>query len=477
MPELADPAAAVEAHACPMCGAPAGSSCRTQSGRTAPKYHTPRFMRVPQLRSELEVRTPADRGPGRDWIQGPAVTTSEQSSPVPPVRVGYARCSSVTQELQSQLDALEAVDCTEIFKEKISTRVKERPQFTAALEFARTIKKAVPHQRVIFTVHEMKRLGRGAAELLATAEDLRLDGIELELLTGPLQGIHNPSGHGGALFAFFAGMAEAEREYIRERTLEGQATARARGRHGGRPAVVDEDMAAYARSLRDKGIPVADIRQKLVIPTGKNKGERPSLATVYRILSGTDETNSNEKNTDSDPRIEMNAARHSLVSGRAAVQQAPAAQSMCQDNTNERPDTPQHHERHTRGKYARYAPTCPSCGVQSGVNYAPAQMTDDLQFVWLKLSEGDTGPITTAIHCARCQPPDRHPIGCTATLCEAGPILGGQLAVAARRAAETPPLVNAWLVDRGWTVDAGLPICPEHSTSGHRGISAVASAT
>ncbi|MFD9305420.1 hypothetical protein ACFWCB_22655 [Streptomyces sp. NPDC060048] len=41
------------------------------------------------------------------------------------------------------------------------------------MEFARTIKTAVPHQRVIFTVHEMKRLGRGAAELLAIAEDLR----------------------------------------------------------------------------------------------------------------------------------------------------------------------------------------------------------------------------------------------------------------------------------------------------------------
>ncbi|MEV8064387.1 MULTISPECIES: hypothetical protein [Streptomyces] len=43
------------------------------------------------------------------------------------------------------------------------------------MDFARTIKKAVPHQRVIFTVHEMKRLGRGAAELPAIAEDLRHD--------------------------------------------------------------------------------------------------------------------------------------------------------------------------------------------------------------------------------------------------------------------------------------------------------------
>ncbi|WP_372504503.1 recombinase family protein [Streptomyces murinus] len=61
-------------------------------------------------------------------------------------------------------------------------------------------------------MHEMKRLGRGAAELLAIAEDLRHHDIELELLTGLLQGVYDPSGHGAALFAFFAGMAESERE-------------------------------------------------------------------------------------------------------------------------------------------------------------------------------------------------------------------------------------------------------------------------
>ncbi|MEQ4726085.1 recombinase family protein [Nonomuraea sp. B19D2] len=80
-------------------------------------------------------------------------------------------------------------------------------------DYARTIKTAVPHQRVILTVHEMKRLGRGAAELLTIAEQLRHRDIELDLLTGPLQGLYDPSGHGAALFAFFAGMAESEREY------------------------------------------------------------------------------------------------------------------------------------------------------------------------------------------------------------------------------------------------------------------------
>ncbi|WP_433258365.1 zinc finger domain-containing protein [Streptosporangium sp. CA-135522] len=46
------------------CEAPAGSSCRTRGGKVAPKYHTPRFMLVPQL------RTPVDRGPGLDGGPG-----------------------------------------------------------------------------------------------------------------------------------------------------------------------------------------------------------------------------------------------------------------------------------------------------------------------------------------------------------------------------------------------------------------------
>jgi DNA invertase Pin-like site-specific DNA recombinase len=289
MTELADPAAAVEQFDCPMCEAPAGSTCRTRGGKVASKYHTPRFMLVPQLRTELEVRTPAERGPGHVWQAGPAMDAMAPAAAVRPTRVGYARCSTAQQELDSQLDALKEAGCEPIFAEKISTRIKLRPEFAKAMDYARTIKQAVPHQRVIVTVHEMKRLGRGAAELLAIAEELRRHDIELELLSGPLQGIYDPSGHGAALFAFFAGMAESEREYIREKSLEGQASARERGRHGGRPKVFDDDMIAYARSLRARGVAVPDIARKLVIPAGKNKGRHPSVASVYRVLADAGE--------------------------------------------------------------------------------------------------------------------------------------------------------------------------------------------
>ncbi|MFE9890332.1 hypothetical protein [Streptomyces scopuliridis] len=120
---------------CPTCEVPAGSTCRTRGGKVAPKYHTPRFMLVPQLRADLEVKTPSDSGPGRAW--------------------------------------------------------------------------------------------RGA----------------------------------------WPSMPQCRR---------------------GRPKVVDDDMADYARALRTQGVTVPQIARKLVIPSGKNKGEHPSVATVYRLLAEAD---------------------------------------------------------------------------------------------------------------------------------------------------------------------------------------------
>ncbi|WP_425546736.1 recombinase family protein [Brevibacterium sanguinis] len=79
--------------------------------------------------------TPADRGTGRLWRPGtPPPAPIPTDTPATDIRVGYARCSHLTQELQSQLDALEAhgIGREKIFAEKVSTRVRVRPKFEAA---------------------------------------------------------------------------------------------------------------------------------------------------------------------------------------------------------------------------------------------------------------------------------------------------------------------------------------------------------
>ncbi|MFE2870949.1 recombinase family protein [Embleya sp. NPDC059259] len=279
---------AVERHDCPKCAAPAGSPCHTRAGKTAVKYHMPRFVLVPALRELLDVPAPADRRPGKAWIERP--TPAEVAAGVPgPIRIGYARTSLRRQELASQTEALQKAGCSKIFREQISTRVKVRPELEKALRLARRFKEAAPDQSVLLTVYELKRLARNAAELMQLSADLQAGDISLELLTGPLTGVYDPNGMGAMLFAVLAVAAQLDRDYIREKTLEGQDVAAAKGRHGGRPRVVDDDMLVFALALRDKGVRVPDIPAKLVIKTGKNAGRHPSLASVYRALAEADE--------------------------------------------------------------------------------------------------------------------------------------------------------------------------------------------
>lgn len=167
--------------------------------------------------------------------------------------------------------------------------MKTRPELEAALKLAYDIKEAAPDQEVILTVHELKRLARNAAELMTLSGQLQAAGVQLELLTGPLSGIYDPNGMGAMFFAVLAAAAQIERNYIREKTLEGQVTAAAKGYHGGRPKVIDDDMLTFARALKDKGIPVPEIAKKLTIKTGKNAGQHPSVASVYRALAEAEE--------------------------------------------------------------------------------------------------------------------------------------------------------------------------------------------
>ena len=131
------------------------------------------------------------------------------------VRIGYARASTVRQSLDTKADSLRTSGVTRIFSEKISTRAVTRPELDKAVALAREIRAS--GASVTIVVHEHKRLGRGI-ELAALAEQLRAAGIGLEFVTGELQGSHDPS---GVVFTVLAALSGMEREYIRDRTLEG----------------------------------------------------------------------------------------------------------------------------------------------------------------------------------------------------------------------------------------------------------------
>ena len=215
----------VEANDCPMssCAAPAGSPCRTGRGKVAAQYHTARFRLVPHLAKALSVPVPPVRRPGSAWAELPRPPAAG-AVPTGHVRIGYARASTVRQSLDTQTDSLRAAGVPRIFAEKISTRAVTRPELDKAVALAREIRGS--GAAVTIVVHEHKRLGRGI-ELAALAEQLRADSIGLEFLTGELQGSHDPS---GVVFTVLAALSGMEREYIRDRTLEGHESARARCR-------------------------------------------------------------------------------------------------------------------------------------------------------------------------------------------------------------------------------------------------------
>jgi DNA invertase Pin-like site-specific DNA recombinase len=274
----------VEANDCPMssCAAPAGSPCRTGKGRVAVQYHTARFRLVPHLAKTLNVPAPALRKPGSVWVQLPRPAAAG-AEPGGHVRIGYARASTVRQSLDTQLDSLKAAGVTRIFSEKISTRATSRPGLGKAVALARELRAS--GVAVTLVVHEHKRLGRGI-ELAALAEQLKTGGIGLEFLAGELQGSHDPS---GIVFTVLAALSGMEREYIRDRTLEGHESARTRGKSIGGAAVTDNAMLAVALHLREQNHSFRDIAARLVITKGKKKGQHPSPATVLRMLREHDE--------------------------------------------------------------------------------------------------------------------------------------------------------------------------------------------
>ncbi|NWF30888.1 recombinase family protein [Streptomyces sp. PKU-EA00015] len=202
-----------------------------------------RYDSVPALRSGPPVKVPADRGPGQAWRPGPAVETTAAAVERTGDRIGYGRVSSSGQDLATQERLLKSAGCLEpLYVETISTRQRERPQFAAAL--------AALRPRDILTVTMLDRLGRNTVELITSAQDIEHRGNRLEILQGPLAGIYDPRGAGKIVFTMFAVIAEVEREFIRDRSLEGLATAAANGRYGGRPAAIDADRFAVALARR-----------------------------------------------------------------------------------------------------------------------------------------------------------------------------------------------------------------------------------
>jgi DNA invertase Pin-like site-specific DNA recombinase len=182
-------------------------------------------------------------------------------------QLGYARVSTMHQSLDQQVDALIAagVDAARVYTDKLSgTSVRqERPGLGGLLDYAR--------QGDAIVVVGIDRLGRNAAEVMATIRDLGERGIVLRSLR---EGIDTSNASGRMVAGVLASLAELELELGRERRTAARDARRARGQSIGRPKALDHSKTALARRMHTSGESVNTIASTLGV----------SRATVYRVL-------------------------------------------------------------------------------------------------------------------------------------------------------------------------------------------------
>ncbi len=180
--------------------------------------------------------------------------------------VGYARVSTQDQNPDLQLDALKAAGCEKVYAEKASGAQRERPELKAMLDYLRAGDTVV--------VWKLDRLARSLKPLIETVEQLAARDIGFRSIT---ESIDTTTAGGKLIFHVFGALAEFERSVIRERARAGLASAKARGRTGGRPpALKAEDLNAAKALLADPDITVEDVAKRLKVAT----------STLYRHLPG-----------------------------------------------------------------------------------------------------------------------------------------------------------------------------------------------
>lgn len=156
--------------------------------------------------------------------------------------LGYARVSTGDQDVAGQTMRLEEAGAIKVFTDVRSGKSMDRPGLTELLAYAR--------KGDTLAVVRLDRLGRSLAELISIVEQLKARGVALLSLE---EKIDTSSAAGELIFHVFGAIAHFERRLIAERTKDGIAAARARGKRPGRQPV-DVDKVQAALRLVEAGL-------------------------------------------------------------------------------------------------------------------------------------------------------------------------------------------------------------------------------
>jgi DNA invertase Pin-like site-specific DNA recombinase len=176
---------------------------------------------------------------------------------------GYARVSTVEQDLSIQIARLKQAGCARIYHEKRNGSDKTRPQLTACL-------KAL-HAGDTLVITRIDRLARSMLHLCNLAADFAARGVHLKVLE---QVIDTTSPTGKLQFHRLAAFAEFEKDLHKERQREGIARAKARGLYKGKSHTLGRSQIKALIAQRAAGVPIRELMRTF----------RLSKASVYRYL-------------------------------------------------------------------------------------------------------------------------------------------------------------------------------------------------
>lgn len=183
--------------------------------------------------------------------------------------IGYTRVSKAdgSQVHDLQRDALieAGVEAAHIYEDDCSGSRDDRPGLAACLKSLR--------KGDVLVIWRLDRLGRNLKHLVAVVEDLNTRGVGFKVMTGAP--IDTTTSSGKLMFAIFAGLAEFERDVIRERTIAGLNAARARGRKGGRkPVFTPAKLRRAQAAMSHRDTSVSELCRELGVAS----------ATLYRFV-------------------------------------------------------------------------------------------------------------------------------------------------------------------------------------------------
>lgn len=187
--------------------------------------------------------------------------------------VGYMRVSTADQNTDGQRDALVAAgvkdDARHLFQDHgVSGAKASRPGFDKCLESLR--------EGDTLVVAKLDRLGRSLGNLVQLFQELADRGVSVRVLDNPMLSTDGNKAQAKLMLGIYGAFAEYERDLLRERTNIGLSAARARGRNGGRPQLLDSSKVQRAKELHAAGV---------MKPKEIADAIGVSVATLYRYLS------------------------------------------------------------------------------------------------------------------------------------------------------------------------------------------------